>query len=82
MQWYEKKCLEEKLELLLNEMKNEDLHDKIEFTTCLDCQAKSHVAILESLNFDNENSCVLGYMEKLKEALVFVLENTDWPVGD
>jgi hypothetical protein len=45
-------------------------------TECIDCDAKSHVFALEEMHFDCPK------LEKLKDALLFVLWNTDWPVGD
>ena len=44
---------------------------------CIDCEAQSHIFKLHDIACD-------GYMNFniLREALLFILENTDWPVGD
>lgn len=47
-----------------------------ETAICLDCDAKSLAFSLESIEFDCPK------LEKLREALLFVLWNTNWPVGD
>ena len=43
---------------------------------CLDCDAKSLAFALERIPFECPK------LSKMKEALLFVLWNTDWPVGD
>ncbi len=50
-------------------------------TICLDCDAKSLAFSLESLNIDNPKD-MLEAIKKIKEAVLFILWNTDWPVGD
>ena len=50
--------------------------EKSETVECLDCDAKSHAFALEEIHFDCPK------MEQLKDALLFVLWNTDWPIGD
>ncbi len=50
--------------------------EKPEMVECLDCEAKSHAFALEDTHFDCPK------LEKLRKAILFVLWNTDWPVGD
>ncbi len=50
--------------------------------TCIDCDAKSLAFQLEALNLDDPNQDIVGAMKKIKEAVLFILWNTDWPVGD
>jgi hypothetical protein len=50
-----------------------------EFEKCLDCEAKSHWAKLQGLDtYSNpqESLCIL------KDVLIWILENTDYPVGE
>lgn len=49
---------------------------------CIDCEAQSHWIILQKINLDNPNIDFIDSIKKIKDALIFVLENTDWPVGD
>ncbi len=49
-------------------------------TTCIDCDAKSLWAKLQSL--DVRSSSTMNSLEIIQETLIFILENTDWPVGD
>ncbi len=51
-------------------------------TTCIDCDAKSLAFQLEALNLDDPDQDIVGAMKKIKEAVLFILWNTDWPVGD
>lgn len=49
---------------------------------CVDCEATSLAFILESINLDNPNLDLVAAMKKIKDAVLFVLWNTDWPVGE
>ena len=45
---------------------------------CIDCEAKSHIFKLHDIQVDEEHK---NY-RVIVDALLFILENTDWPVGD
>ncbi len=45
---------------------------------CLDCEAKSHWARLQELNLND----VKESLNKMQDALIWILENTDYPVGE
>ena len=49
---------------------------------CIDCEAKTQWRILQEINLDNPNPDLIDAMKKIQDALIFVLENTDWPVSD
>ncbi len=74
-QVYNETNMPEPIKTLFKDSFTINLKDKKE-TTCLDCDAKSHIFNLEEINFNCPK------MEALKDALLFVLWNTDWPVGD
>lgn len=52
------------------------INENSKTTECLDCDAKSLAFSLEGMEFDCPK------LSKIKEALLFILWNTDWPVGD
>lgn len=45
-------------------------------TPCIDCDAKSLAFALEGMNSDDP------LLRKMKQAILFILWNTNWPVGD
>jgi hypothetical protein len=49
---------------------------------CIDCDAKSLAFALESINLDNPDQDIIEAMKKMKEALLFILWNIDWPTGE
>jgi len=49
---------------------------------CADCEAISHYATLQNINFKDGNTDFSECLEKLRDALCFVLENVDWPTND
>lgn len=51
-------------------------------TVCIDCDAKSLAFQLEEINLDNAEQDLVLAMKKMHEALLFILWNVDWPVGD
>lgn len=57
---------------------NKDSKEKI----CIDCDAKSLAFALESLNLDDPDQDIVAVIKKIKEAVLFILWNTNWPVGE
>ncbi len=51
-----------------------------EIERCLDCEAKSHWAKLQGMDTTNNN--VSSNLSILQEALIWILENTDYPSGE
>lgn len=49
---------------------------KVSTDRCTDCEAKSHLCTLESLDPSEPDS-----FDKLREAVIWILENTDWPTS-
>ncbi len=45
---------------------------------CLDCEAKSQWAIIQGLNLND----VKDSLNKIQDVLTWILENTDYPVGE
>ncbi len=50
-----------------------------ETTICIDCEAQSLRAKLQSFNLETE---MIYSLKVMQETLIFILENTDWPVSD
>lgn len=48
------------------------------FERCLDCEAKSHWAKIQGLEPLNTVEAI----ETIQRALIWILENTDYPVGE
>ncbi len=42
---------------------------------CADCEARSWLRMLEDLDLDSPDC-----FERLKDALIWVIENTEWPM--
>lgn len=57
-------------------------NEKSEGIICMDWDAKSLAFQLEELNLDNPDQDMVAAMKKLKEAILFILWNTNWPEGD
>ena len=44
---------------------------------CASCEAQNHIRTLEDLDLTDPDC-----FERMKETLIFILENIDWPSGD
>lgn len=59
---------------MLEESWSIDLRNREDY--CPDCEAKSHYAKLQQIQSDDEN------IEKIRNALCFILENFEWEVKE
>lgn len=44
---------------------------------CIDCEAMSHLFSLQGMNIEDNSQLMT-----IKDALIWILENIDWPVGE
>jgi len=50
--------------------------------TCTYCEAQSYIKILENINLDHPDTDIISTLKDLKDSLLFILYNTNWPVGE
>jgi len=59
-------------------VKKEDQED----VRCIDCNARWIAYKLEQINFEDGDTEIPIALNELRNAILFILYNTDWPVGE
>lgn len=55
-----------------------DLRNEENLIRCLDCEATSHWADLQNVDFSRPDTDLVQAMSKMQSALIWILENNSW----